>query len=154
MTNTFYLKLKYIIPGLENPANPVSEELKSHFQFQQEQKAKINSQGDVFFLSGDYENTIHYFDELEKRQSLQDKDSHRKRGLSLLKVTIILHVKVKSDFLAYFDYCQEAVNKADSEPQPSLYHDLLEFYTLLNEKSEEVLSIEEKLKVDSLLTQM
>ena len=70
----------------------------------------------MFFLSGDYENTIRYFDELEKRRSLQDKDSHRKRGLSLLKVTIILHVKVKSDFLAYFDYCQEAVNKAASEP--------------------------------------
>ena len=150
--NVFYAKLKYIVPDLESETNPVSDELKKHFQFQHNQKAKIQNQGDVFFLSGDFDNTIRYYDDLEKVENpFKDGDGYRKRGISLLKVNSILNVAAKDDFWNYFQYCQEM---AQGQLTPSLYYELLQFYDLLNEKSEEVVSGTEKEGVEGFLARI
>ena len=120
--NVFYLKLKYIVPDLESETNPVSNELKKHFEFQKNQKVRIRNQGDVFFLSGDFDNTIRYYDELAKVESpFKDGDGYRKRGISLLKVNIILNVEAKGDFEKYFEHCREL---AETQLTSSLFYDL------------------------------
>ena len=106
----------------------------------------------MFFLSGDFDNTIRYYNKLEEVENpFKDGDGYRKRGISLLKVNSILNVAAKDDFWKYFQYCQKM---AQGQLTPSLYYELLQFYDLLNEKSEEVVSGTEKEGVEGFLARI